>query len=113
MVSLAEDLRDSLRKGKIDNFGEVLHRGWSLKRNLVSSISNPGLDEYYNKALKAGALGGKLLGAGGGGFFLFYCRPKYQNRLRRALNLRELKFRFEHEGSKIIHKSGIQKRLWS
>jgi D-glycero-alpha-D-manno-heptose-7-phosphate kinase len=61
------------------------------------------LDEYYKKALNAGATGGKLLGAGGGGFFLFYCLPKYQNKVRKALNLRELKFKFEAEGSKIIY----------
>ena len=103
MVGLAEELKNSLDKGKIDNFGEILHRGWLLKRELVRTISNPRLDEYYKKALKAGAIGGKLLGAGGGGFFLFYCKQKYQNRLRRTLALRELKFKFDNEGSKIIH----------
>lgn len=103
MVRLAEELKDSLHTGNIENFGEILHRGWSLKKELVKTISNPRLDEYYEKALKAGAVGGKLLGAGGGGFFLFYCKPKYQNRVRKTLALRELKFRFENEGSKIIH----------
>lgn len=103
MLRLAEELKDSLNKGKIDNLGETLHRGWLLKKEMVKTISNPRIDEYYEKALKAGAIGGKLLGAGGGGFFLFYCKPRYQNLVRRALALRELKFGFENEGSKIIH----------
>ncbi len=103
MVMLAKDLRDSLNKGNIKYFGEILHEGWLLKKKLASKISNSVLDEYYKKALNAGATGGKLLGAGGGGFFLFYCLPKYQNKVRKALNLRELKFKFEVEGSKIIY----------
>jgi D-glycero-alpha-D-manno-heptose-7-phosphate kinase len=103
LVGLADCLKDSLKKGKIDDFGEVLNQGWQLKKKIVDIISNPRLDEYYKKALTAGAIGGKLLGAGGGGFFLFYCRPKSQSSLRKALNLRELKFNFEEEGSKIIH----------
>ncbi len=103
MVMLAKDLRDSLNKGNIEYFGEILHEGWLLKKKLASKISNSVLDEYYKKALNAGATGGKLLGAGGGGFFLFYCLPKYQNKVRKALNLRELKFKFEAEGSKIIY----------
>jgi len=103
MVELAENMKDCLNRGKIQSFGEILHEGWLLKRNLTSKTSSPALDEYYNKALRAGAAGGKLLGAGGGGFLLFHCQPKFQNQVRKALNLRELKFRFENEGSKIIY----------
>ena len=103
MVKLAEDLKDSLSRGSIKRFGEILHEGWLLKKEVANSISNPMLDEYYEKALKAGAMGGKVLGAGGGGFFLFYCEPKYQNKVRRTLSLRELKFSFDSEGSKIIY----------
>ncbi len=103
MVVLARDLRDSLNKGNIKYFGKILHEGWLLKKKLASKISNSVLDEYYEKALNAGATGGKLLGAGGGGFFLFYCLPKYQNKVRETLNLKELKFKLDTEGSKIIY----------
>lgn len=103
MVRLAEDTRDYLNGGAIKNIGKILHEGWVLKKKLASRISNPLLDEYYEKALKAGAVGGKLLGAGGGGFFLFYCDPKHQNDVREALNLRELRFKFYNEGSKIVY----------
>lgn len=103
MVMLAKDMKDSLNGGNIKNFGEILHEGWLIKKELASNISNPMLDEYYEKALKAGAVGGKLLGAGGGGFFLFYCEPKYQNKVKEALDLREMKFKFDNEGSKIIY----------
>ena len=105
MVQLAEKLRDSLNRGRIRAAGETMHEGWLLKKELASGISNSHIDHYYMAALKAGAVGGKLLGAGGGGFLLFYCEPKYQNRVRRSLNLRELKFRFDNEGAKIIHVS--------
>jgi D-glycero-alpha-D-manno-heptose-7-phosphate kinase len=105
MVQLAEEMRDSLNRGVIRDIGEAVHKGWLLKKELASGISNPALDHYYEKALRAGAVGGKLLGAGGGGFLLFYCEPKYQNKVRRSLNLRELKFRFDYEGSKIVYMS--------
>ena len=107
MVTLAEELKTSIRRGRIDAFGEILHEGWLLKKNLAGNICNARLDSYYQKAMKAGSSGGKLLGAGGGGFFLFYCKPKYQARLRRSLGLRELKFRFEKAGSRIIHKGRV------
>jgi len=103
MVELAKELRDSLKKNLVKEVGEILHQGWLLKKTLASNISNPILDEYYEKAQKAGASGGKILGAGGGGFFLFYCEPKYQDKLRKTLKLRELRFCFENEGSKIIY----------
>ena len=106
MVKLAEELKEVLNKGKVRRVGEILHEGWLLKRRLASTISNPLIDEYYDNAIKAGAVGGKLLGAGGGGFFLFYCEPRDQNAVRRALDLRELKFNFDSEGSKIIYVDG-------
>ena len=73
------------------------------KKGLSDAISNPVIDEYYEQGLKAGALGGKLLGAGGGGFLMFYCEPKYQDQLRKALKLRELEFQFDNEGAKLIY----------
>jgi D-glycero-alpha-D-manno-heptose-7-phosphate kinase len=104
MVDLVEDLKDSLYKNNLPQFGEVMHKNWELKQKLAKSISNPLIQSLYNKALANGATGGKLLGAGGGGFLLFYCEPEKQQQLRSALqDYRELKFKFEHEGSKIVH----------
>ena len=84
MVALAEQMRGSLYKGCLEDFGEMLHEGWCLKKELVGSISNPFIDRCYEKALKAGAVGGKLLGAGGGGFLLFYCEPEYRKMLEKV-----------------------------
>ena len=103
MVKLAGSLKDLLNVGDIENFGEILHEGWLLKKKLASNISKPSFDKYYDRAWRAGAVGGKLLGAGGGGFFLFYCKPQYHNDIRNALKLRELKFNFDDEGSKLIY----------
>ena len=103
LVRLAEELKDFLNQGKVNKLGDILHEGWLLKKTLAGGISNPLFDEYYEKALKAGATGGKILGAGGGGFFLFCCKPKYHSDLRKAINLRELKFQFDCEGVKLIY----------
>lgn len=102
MVELTDKMKSSLNNGNIDDFGNILHEGWLYKKELTNNISNPLLDRYYQKALHAGAMGGKLLGAGGGGFFLFYCEQKYHNDLRNSLKLRELEFSFDSEGSKIL-----------
>ena len=78
----------------------------SYKKSLVSSISNKTIDDYYSRALDVGAVGGKLLGAGGGGCLLFYVEPQNQENIRRLLyRLREVKFDFENEGTKIIYVS--------
>jgi len=106
MVKLAEKTKQALTQGSLGKFGELLHEGWLLKRNLTDGITNPQLDDYYNRALKAGAKGGKILGAGGGGFFLFYCDPGYHDSLRAALKLRELDFEFDDEGVKIVYFDG-------
>ncbi len=103
LVKLAEDIRSSLLEGQIEKIGGLLNLGWQLKKGLASNISNPKIDDYYRRGLKAGATGGKILGAGGGGFFLFFCPPQYQDDLRKELKLRELKFNLENEGSKIIY----------
>lgn len=104
MIPYVYSLRDALYQGHFDYLGEVLHKGWCLKKQITKEISNADIDFYYKRALKAGAVGGKLLGAGGGGFLLFYCPVKKQEKLRRALRgLFELKFTFDMEGSKIIY----------
>lgn len=104
MVKLSETLLGELQNGNIDSFGRILHEGWLLKRKLASCISNSAIDTYYDKALKAGAVGGKILGSGGGGFLLLYCDEDKQDSVRAALStLKELHFSFCQEGSKIIY----------
>lgn len=104
MVTLAFDLKDSLENNDIDNFGRILHDGWLLKKSLVKSISNTLVDDIYGKGIKAGALGGKLLGAGGGGFVLFYCPKEKQANFRNQMKeFTEFKFGFDNFGSKIIY----------
>lgn len=105
MCEIARQLRDILTLGTdLNAFGELLHNAWEIKKSLENSISNPHIDECYERGLRAGALGGKLLGAGGGGFLLFFCEPRLQDRLRRELaELTEMRFQFEPEGSKVIH----------
>ena len=87
----------------LSKFGELLHRAWTSKKRLSSAISTDYLDNIYDKATKAGALGGKLLGAGGGGFFLFYVDPSRQENVRQALkDYQEIYFDFDKDGSKNI-----------
>ncbi len=87
----------------LDEFGYLLHRGWELKQKLASQISNPLLNEMYEAAHNAGALGGKLLGAGGGGFFLLYAHPEKHDAIRTALgSLQEFPFNLERHGSQVI-----------
>jgi D-glycero-alpha-D-manno-heptose-7-phosphate kinase len=93
-----------LRDGDLDAFGRLLHEGWRLKKKLASKISNADIDLQYERGLDAGALGGKVLGAGGGGFLLFYCPPSAQCQFLSAMQgLRRVPFRFEHNGSRVIH----------
>jgi D-glycero-alpha-D-manno-heptose-7-phosphate kinase len=105
LCSLAHQLRDILTQGSdLNAFGHVLHQAWEAKKCLEESIHNPVIDGYYARALQAGSLGGKLLGAGGGGFLLFFCEPHLQNRVRDALHdLTEIPFSLEPQGSKIIY----------
>lgn len=98
--------REFLTRGDMEQFGKLLNDGWTLKRQLAVGITSPDIDAYYEKAIKAGALGGKVLGAGGGGFLLFYCPPQKQDGVRRALgNLKETTVALEPQGTKIIYVS--------
>ena len=104
MVQLAKDLKHELLHNNIDAMGEILHQGWMYKKELAGSISNEFINHYYDLAMKSGASGGKLLGAGGGGFLLFYVKEENHQRLRYALkDLKELPFKFDNKGSTIIH----------
>jgi len=104
MTQLVEELKDALFAGNLDDFGKILHENWLMKKELASNISNQEINDIYELALKVGAKGGKLLGAGGGGFMLFYCDEEKQNILKATLNkFRHIKFNFEQEGSKLIY----------
>ncbi|MGO9681705.1 MAG: GHMP kinase [Beijerinckiaceae bacterium] len=102
MADLAYEMRDILLSGDLDRFGLALHRGWEMKRGLSSQISNSSIDETYARARDAGALGGKLTGAGGGGFLVLYCPKSAQQRVRDAMSgLQNLEFRFDWGGARI------------
>ena len=104
MRDMTAEGRQILQEGKyLGRFGTLLHEGWELKRGLASRITNPEIDHAYQLALSAGALGGKLLGAGGGGFLLLYVERQNQGAVRQALSpLREISLDFEPRGSRII-----------
>jgi D-glycero-alpha-D-manno-heptose-7-phosphate kinase len=104
MREQAEELRALLQKGlDIHQFGNVLDAGWQLKRQLASGISNDQVDTWYKSAREAGAVGGKLCGAGGGGFLLFVVPPEHQQDVRHALSgLKEVPLGYEAQGSRIL-----------
>tara|TARA_X000000368_G_C23058340_1_gene725254 strand:+ start:6719 stop:7696 length:978 start_codon:yes stop_codon:yes gene_type:complete len=96
-------IKNILEKGKVNEFGEILHEHWENKKKRSGGMSNPKIDEWYDLALKNGAIGGKLVGAGGGGFLLFYANDR--NKLRKCMKengLEEVRFNFDYEGTKII-----------
>ena len=100
-VKLSYDIRNHIIRGKLDQFGECLNRSWMLKRNFSPQITNSQIDEIYNGAIKNGATGGKLLGAGGGGYFVFYVPPFKKHKLTSYLQSKNLTlqpFRFEPTG---------------
>ena len=91
-------------KSDLNEFGRLLDYSWRLKRGITSKISTESIDALYSKAINAGAIGGKLLGAGGGGFLLFYVEPDKQNKVRRALeDLLYVPFEFDNVGTRVIH----------
>lgn len=103
MRQQAYEVHETLLNGNIDKFGEVLHQGWLMKKQLASRISNTSIDEMYERALTAGAVGGKVAGAGGGGFMMLYCPPERQTAVREALaEMKELPFNLERDGTKVI-----------
>ena len=104
MKELLDESLKILSAGKsLAGFGELLHRAWEAKRSLSGKVSNAQVDAYYESARAAGALGGKLLGAGGGGFLLLFVTPTRQAEVRRSLSrLIEVPFEFEFSGSQII-----------
>jgi D-glycero-alpha-D-manno-heptose-7-phosphate kinase len=89
--------------GPLEDFGELLDHSWQLKKTLSNKVSNPDLDHLYNIARSAGATGGKLLGAGGGGFMLLFVQPELHLQVRESLHdLVHVPFQFEHGGSRVL-----------
>lgn len=105
LKEMAVNLAIDLQGGNFHVVGTYLHEGWKLKKRLSDAISSPNLDTIYAKAIECGALGGKLLGAGGGGFFLFFAEPKFHADIRTATELRQVEFKIEEKGSEIIYDS--------
>ena len=106
MQELTKEAYDLLRhaESNLDDFGELLNIQWKIKRSLTNEISNPELDEIYSIGIRNGAIGGKLLGAGGGGFMLFYVRKELHQKIRNALpDKLFVPFNFEYTGSNIIY----------
>jgi len=103
LKDMAHEGKALITEGRLDDFGRLLHKGWLCKRLLASKVSDGELDEIYEAALKAGALGGKICGAGGGGFLLLYCPPERRDDVRSVLRrLEEIPFHLERDGSKVI-----------
>lgn len=106
MCEITRELKKEFQNNNVDALGEALHKNWLLKKSLASGISNEYIDNLYEKAINAGAIGGKLLGAGGAGFMLFYVKKENQDSVRNALKeLREMEFLMDHTGASIIHYS--------
>ena len=109
--SFVDEAEKTLKSGDVNNFGKLLHESWLEKKTLSSSITNSSIDEIYNNAINKGALGGKLLGAGGGGFFLFYVPYfKQKNFIKYFRKLITIPFKFSFEGSTIFFKN-IDKKI--
>lgn len=109
MCDLAKEMKESLERNDLSDFGNILHENWLLKKELAGGITRPEIDAAYNKALESGAVGGKLLGAGGGGFLLFYCEKYKQKELEDNLGLKRFDFRFEHDGTSVVY---IGEKYW-
>lgn len=106
MCRLVHNMKKMLENNEIDGFGEYLHEAWLLKKQMSSQITLPWIDELYEYALQRGASGGKLLGAGGGGFLLFYCPKNRQAGFIKAMEekgVRLFNFRFEQDGTSVVY----------
>ena len=104
LSNMAIRLRDNLNNGDIESLGKMLDEGWKIKKSLASGVSNQTIDEVYDKAICNGAVGGKLLGAGGNGFMLFYVNKENQQAVRDVLSkYREFDFNFDDKGFEVVY----------
>jgi len=104
-LELGYSIRQALEKGDLECFGRMLHEHWENKKLRSEKIADARIDNWYELARKNGVLGGKIMGAGGGGFFMFYCPPEKKAKVREALHqsgLREMSYEFDFDGAKII-----------
>lgn len=112
MVVLAQEMREALNRGNLDVFGQMLHKNWMLKKKMAKVISTSQIDSWYETARTHGAVGGKILGAGGGGYLLFYAPPEKHEEITKSLpDLSPVAVRLDNEGSKIIYVSEEGKKL--
>ena len=103
LSNLAKNFEDELLLGNLNNCGKILNENWMIKKNLDQSVSSLNLDNIYNTAKNSGAIGGKLLGAGGGGYFVFLAKPRNKKKLIKSLGkLQYIDFKFSQKGSEII-----------
>lgn len=103
--SIGEKIKQALESDNPDKFGKLLHRHWSTKKKFTEKMTNPDIDNAYKKARDEGALGGKIMGAGGGGFFMFYVneeRETFRKKME-GIGLRYMDFKFDFEGTKVIY----------
>ena len=103
--SIGKEIKEELEKGNTDSFGHLLHKHWRTKKEFTSKMSNSEIDNAYSKAREEGALGGKIMGAGGGGFFIFYVnqdRKEFRKEME-EIGLRHMDFKFDREGTKVIN----------
>ena len=103
--ALGHDTKRMLLAGDVDSYGEMLHEHWTNKRKMAANMADSAIDEHYAAARAAGAIGGKLMGAGGGGFFMFYVRAGERRRVHETLvsrGLRPMRFRFDFDGARIV-----------
>ncbi|MBI3914144.1 MAG: GHMP kinase [Chloroflexi bacterium] len=108
---MAYQARDCLARGEVAEIGKLLDANWQNKKQFAGGVTTPFIDECYALALQNGALGGKLTGAGGGGFLMIFCEPKFQTRVTEVLEARGLKrmdFRFESEGARVLVNAGLR-----
>ncbi len=109
--ALTAEVRRCLETGDLNTFGELLDQNWQSKKRFAPGVSNQRIDESYDRARACGAIGGKITGAGGGGFLMLYCEERHQRRVTEALDalgLQRMDFRFDQNGAQVLMNSGLQ-----
>ncbi len=109
--AMANEVHAALERGNIDALGDILHESWERKKRFAANVSNARIDELYALARAHGARGGKIAGAGGGGFLMLYCAPAHQEGVTRALEaagLKRMAFHFEHGGARVLVNAGLR-----